>query len=185
MRSVFVILFSLFMVAVASAAPMAPQPELEIEGLIAVIEWVPETTEKGVWGMSGSLGGDRTFPAHYNVELVDCNVAVAEGELVPEEGSMPWLKLGKQEKYSVTLNHPADDGFLKRGMRIKVLGYNQSGDEGGVWTTFRSIERQEAAKCPCQEHVAPDSTPVDDALAVPDVPGPQPREDGSSADLQP
>jgi len=49
MRSVFVILFSLFMVAVASASPMAPQPELEIEGLIAAIEWVPETTEKGVW----------------------------------------------------------------------------------------------------------------------------------------
>lgn len=134
------------------AAPMAPRPELDIEGLIATVEWVPEVTEKGVWGMSGSLGGDRTFPAHYQVELVDCNVALAEGEIEPDPGFMPGIKLGKQEKFSVSLNHPADDGLLKRGMRIKVLGYHESGDEGGVWTKYRKIETEEAPTCPCMQH---------------------------------
>jgi len=123
---------------------MAPQPELDIEGLIDVLEWVPEVTAKGIWGMSGSLGGDRSFPAHYRVELVDCNVALAEGEIEPAPNFWPGLKVGKQEKYSLTLNHPADDAFLKPGMRIKVLGYNVSGDEGGIWTTYRNIATETA-----------------------------------------
>ena len=132
------------------AVPMAPQPELDIEGLIAVVEWVPEVTAKGVWGMSGSLGGDRTFPAHYKVELVDCHVVLAEGEIEPPPDSLPGQKLGKQNNYSLTLNHPADDAFLKRGMRIKILGYNVSGDEGGIWTTYRKIETEPAPVCPCE-----------------------------------
>jgi hypothetical protein len=70
-------------------------------------------------------------------------------------------------------------------MRDKDLGYNQSGDEGGIWTSYKSIEREAAPRCPCEEHAEPDSIPVDDVLAVPDVPGPLPREDGSSVDLQP
>lgn len=155
MRFLLTIIMVIAFAAAGTTAPMAPQPELDIEGLVAIIEWVPEVTEKGVWGMSGSLGGDRTFPAHYEVELVDCNVALAEGEIEPDPDFMPGIKLGKQEKYSVTLNQPADDGFLKRGMRIKVLGYNVSGDEGGVWTKYRKIETEVAPDCPCMQHAEP------------------------------
>ncbi|PKL46509.1 MAG: hypothetical protein CVV42_16205 [Candidatus Riflebacteria bacterium HGW-Riflebacteria-2] len=185
MKRFLLLIFMLSLAILLKASPMAPQPELDVEGLIAVIEWVPERTEKGVWGMSGSLGGDRTFPAHYFVELVDCNVAVADGEIEPADGSMPWLKLGKQEKYSVSLNHPADDGFLKRGMRIKISGYHTSGDEGGIWTTFRAITREDAPTCPCENTEEPNSALDDDVLAVPDTPGPEPLEGSSSLDLQP
>lgn len=133
--SLFILMFSMS----ALASPMAPQPELDIEGVIAEIEWVPEITEKGIWGMSGTLGGDRTFPAHYVIDLIDCEISLAEGqEDFPPEFLRPGT-LGKQAKYSFTLNHPADDGYLGKGMRIKVMGYQVSGDEGGVWTRFRSV----------------------------------------------
>ena len=95
MRYTLIVILVLAYAFAGMASPMAPQPELNIEGLVAVVEWVPEVTEKGVWGMSGSLGGDRTFPAHYEVELVDCNVALAEGE-IDEPGSWPGARLGKQ-----------------------------------------------------------------------------------------
>jgi len=180
MRYALMIMFSLAIVFAVTASPMPPQPELNIEGLVAVVEWVPEITEKGVEGMSGSLGGDRTFPAHYRVELVDCNIALAEGETEPAPDSWPGQKLGKQEKYSVSLNHPADDGLIKHGMRIKVLGYNQSGDEGGVWTKYKKIETEAAPTCPCMQHAEPtESSTPPTASAAADMPV------DSTPDLQP
>ncbi|EKD83434.1 MAG: hypothetical protein ACD_39C00682G0002 [uncultured bacterium] len=190
MRLAMMLLTSLIFAVSVIASPMPPQPELDIEGLVAVVEWVPEATEKGVWGMSGSLGSDRTFPAHYKVELVDCNVALAEGEIDPDQDALPVAKLGKQEKYSVTLNHPANDGLIKRGMRVKVLGYNVSGDEGGIWTTYKKIETEPAPTCPCEqsseESDCSTMSTASPSIAVPvtpDVSVSEPRKAGSSTDL--
>jgi len=180
MRTFFLSLLFCFVVSCAVAAPMLPVPEVDIEGLIAVISWNPQVTEKGVYGMSGSLGGDRTFPAHYQVELVDCNVSFSSGEN-DDPGSWQHFKTGRHEKYSLTLNHPQDDGFLKPGMRIKVIGYNRSGDEGGIWTSFKKIEFLTSVKCPLEEG---EGKTVVDVLAVPDTSGPEPREDGLSVDIQ-
>ena len=155
MRYVMICILSLTMIACAMASQIEPRPELDIEGLIAVVEWVPERTEKGEPGMSGSLGCDRTFPAHYAVELVDCTVTLAEGESESSAGSMSKPKLGKTEKYSLTLNYPADDGYFKRGMRVNIKGYKVSGDEGGIWTSYRSASKTEAPLCPCQQNAQP------------------------------
>lgn len=135
----FLFIFSLSSLALAS--PMASIPERDIEGTIASLSWNPEFTAKGMFGMSGSLGGDRTFKASYDVTLIDCVVNYSEKDLTPEELSMYQpVATGSINKMHLTLEHEKDDDFLKPGMKIKVEGYDKSGDEGGVWTRFRKIE---------------------------------------------
>jgi hypothetical protein len=125
----------------AVASPMAPMPELDIEGTIASLTWVPEYHEEGMWGMSGSLGGARSFKAAYDAFLVDCKVDYSDKTLTDAEKSFyPEERIGEGKQMSLTLVHPEDDGYLKVGMRIRVVKYNEFGDEGGVWTRHEKIE---------------------------------------------
>jgi hypothetical protein len=43
-------------------------------------------------------------------------------------------------KATLFLNHPVDDQFLRKGMRILVSGYEEWGDEGGSWSKHASIK---------------------------------------------
>lgn len=82
--------------------------------------------------MSGSAGIDRTIPARYVVTLVDVSV---EGK----GAGKPWM-LQEGGRAEIIVNHDRDDGFLRKGMRIAVIGYLERGDEGGTWTSFEKIQ---------------------------------------------
>lgn len=122
---------ALLAVSSARAAPMPPMPPMTIEGTIEEISWSPERHVKGQPGMSGSAGHDRTFPARYRVKLVRTTVA-ARGD-----GHIPFRS---GEAFSITLDHPKDDGYLEKGMAVRITGFLMFGDEGGIRTRFEKIE---------------------------------------------
>jgi hypothetical protein len=120
------------------AAPLPRFAPVAVEGTIGEIHWVPETRRPGKPGFSGTLGKDRTFPAHFDVELVNYHGPDARtvrsisgfiGHSVKspsDEDSLPksvWLRI----------NEPNEKAFVK-GMRIRVPAYHVSGDEGGTWS---------------------------------------------------
>jgi hypothetical protein len=117
--------------ALVFAAPMKPIAVPAIEGTVKSVTWSAEKSVKGIPGMSGSAGVDRTFPARYTVTLTKTTVTAN-----PANDSCPY-KSG--EDIAVTLNHEEDDGFLKVGMSVKVLDYTMQGDGGGFRTTFSKI----------------------------------------------
>jgi len=107
---------------------MAP---MTIEGTVQKISWRPDKFVKGLRGMSGSAGIDRTIPAHYWVALTDTKVTSGEGGPTPFRSG---------DTIRIKLNHAKDDGFLKQGARIRIIGFRMRGDEGGVHTSFKKIE---------------------------------------------
>lgn len=76
--------------------------------------------------MSGSLGRDRTIPAHYQLQLDEVEVS-------------DWAEY-EQLRYHVRVNHPQDDGFLAVGMRIRIHGLTMLGDEGGMQAFLERVE---------------------------------------------
>jgi hypothetical protein len=114
------------------AAPIRPVGPVTIEGTIQEIRWYPEKLVKATPGMSGSAGKDRTFPARYVIRLADLHMRG------PVQGDIS--KFERTGGATVMLNHQADDQFLKKGMRIVVFNYRESGDEGGTWTSFDRLD---------------------------------------------
>ena len=121
------ILFASFSVA----SPIIPQAGITIEGCIDEILWIPDKHLEGESGMSGSAGIARVVPAHYAIRLIDTTISSREYGATP-------LKSG--EAAEIKINHPKKDGYLKKGMNIRVIDYLVMGDEGGVWTSFARIE---------------------------------------------
>ncbi len=132
------LLIMFLMVFQVHAAPMPPVGPVTIEGTIQEIRWYPEKLVKGTPGMSGSAGKDRTFPARYVIRLTD--VVLRE----PFQGNA--AKFERTGGATVMLNHKADDQFLKKGMRIILFNYRESGDEGGTWTSFDRLEVVNASR---------------------------------------
>lgn len=135
---VFLIILLLFTLAssllfLAETAPIPKTGPLTLEGTIEDVQWSPVLTHKAMPGMSGTLAQERTFPARYRVILRDITIVEALGGYgisVDVDGRVATL----------LLNHPSDDQFLKKGLRIRVVGYEESGDEGGTWSKHVSIE---------------------------------------------
>jgi len=136
---------SLFLIiASLHAAPIRPMGPFDITGTISEVQWVPEEFRKGKPGWSGSLGHDRTIPAHFLVKLIDYDGVAAEhaititryisfnayGDKNPS-GMPPFVILKINSK---------DKTFLKSGMKIQVTGYSVRGDEGGTWTSYSGIK---------------------------------------------
>ncbi|MEM1292614.1 MAG: hypothetical protein AAGH67_14185 [Cyanobacteria bacterium P01_H01_bin.162] len=161
-------------------SPIPPVGPWTMVGQIASITWVPEHQEPAVPGMSGMLGCDRTFPAHYRVLLRTTHLAFDRDpaaprswspESLPTEVTLPhrappppaqlrkrfwrWLlqwfkkfwprqkpKRSRPEPRGFILKLPRaePDGFLQTGMTIRVVGYCELGDEGGIWTEFKQID---------------------------------------------
>jgi hypothetical protein len=117
----------------ATAAPIPKAGPITLEGTIEDLRWSPEEFRKGMAGMSGTLGQERTFPARYVVVLRDINILDGHG------GYGLAVDVAKR-KATLLLVHPADDQFLKKSMRIRVSGYEEGGDEGGSWSKHVSIE---------------------------------------------
>jgi hypothetical protein len=119
------------------ASPTMPVPEVDITGTVASLTWEPDRIEKGIPGMSGTLGGDRLFKAAYQVILKDCKVVLSDPT---EKKHFPYYETGKKEQMRLRLEHQNDDGFLKKGMKIKVENFHSAGDEGGIWTTYKEVK---------------------------------------------
>lgn len=127
-----------------SAAPLPRLGPADISGVIDDVRWIPETTVKGIPGLSGSAGRDRAFAPHFLVRLTDFS-GVDAATAVAMTRYVDWnaLKnLGNKQKTAfvlLKLDYP-DKNYLKQGMKIRVLAYIVGGDEGGTWASFSKIE---------------------------------------------
>ncbi|RXK80674.1 hypothetical protein EST62_12590 [Chlorobaculum sp. 24CR] len=134
------LLAMLFSSAAAQASMRPPVGPMNIEGVIETIAWAPDTfiKAKGIWRngqwhpASGTLGRDRTRRAHYRITLVDAKV-----ESLPGANHSRSFRSGAA--ITVFIAHPADDGSLKKGMRIKISDYTVRGDEGGDRYSFSAV----------------------------------------------
>lgn len=117
----------------AGAAPLPRTGPITLEGTIEDIRWQPGESRDGMPGMSGSLSGKRTFPARYVVVLRDVTIVDARGG-----GGVSVDAAGKRA--TLLLVHPRDDRSLNTGMRIRVTGYEEWGDEGGTWSRHVSVD---------------------------------------------
>lgn len=126
------------------AAPLPRLGPVDISGVIDDVQWIPETTVKGIPDMSGSAGRDRAFAPHFKVKLmdfsgVDASTAVAMTRYVDWNASKSVGSLCEPAFVVLKIDYP-DKNYLQKGMKIKVLAYTVGGDEGGTWASFGGIE---------------------------------------------
>jgi len=137
MKSFIPLFFLLCMMCAGTVTLAAPVPQIgpmTIEGTIREISWSADRFVRGKrffrdgkwYSASGSLGRDRTIPARYTVTLTGTTV-------VSEETADTALSFRSGTVILAVLNHPRDDRFLRKGMRIIIRGYTVRGDEGGDW----------------------------------------------------
>ena len=124
----------------SSAAPMPRIGPMTIKGKIESITWYPIKFRNGLYTIrngkrhyaSGSLGHDRTIPAHYSIFLSGTTVH-------NEKGADPEYSFQSGTVIRIVINHPENDGLLKTGMRITIYGYSVDRDEGGDWYGYEKI----------------------------------------------
>jgi len=128
----------------AMAAPIRPIGPVDVSGTVSELQWVPEEKLKGIPGMSGSAGHDRVIPEHFLVTLIDYDGVTAETARMMT-WYLDWTALKGEEQKSkpsfilLRINY-SDRNYLKKGRKIKVSGYTVRGDEGGTWTSYRTID---------------------------------------------
>jgi len=132
-------------VAAASAAPLPPMDPVTIEGTISQVQWMPDTKVKGRPGFSGSLGVDRTVPAHFRITLIDFrglnkDMAWRINGIMSDPSSNPNADRGQPPPHLILQLNDKDPHALKPGMRVRVREYVVGGDEGGTWTRFTKLE---------------------------------------------
>jgi hypothetical protein len=126
------------------AAPIRPVGPVDITGTISEVEWFPEETVKGIPRMSGSAAKDRVIFPHFLIRLVDYKGVPAEAAVTMTR-YLEWPAIQNQDikgrpPFILLKIDCSDRTYLKKGMRIRVLGYTVAGDEGGTWTSFTGIE---------------------------------------------
>jgi hypothetical protein len=138
MRLAVSILAAGLCLAAAHAAPVRREAPVTICGTIVERSWHKARFEPGRPGFSGSLGRDRTFPAHLSVLLADfTGIAGAQARRIN-------FLLGHRGEADppqrVMLRLSTDDPeALKNARSICVEGFRITGDEGGTWTDFSRV----------------------------------------------
>ena len=132
---VFAVVASLLAVEVAQASPMPPSPIVTVTGTITEANWTPEETKQAIPGMSGSAGRDRKIPARFQVRLRDADVQITRSTGDKHFDGQS----GKVAEYRLIINSDNKD-LLKPGMKVKVVNYHVSGDEGGMWSNHDRVE---------------------------------------------
>lgn len=128
---------AVILASTAEAAPLPPFPPVNICGVIIEQSWIPIESVPGRPGFSGSLGHDRTFPAHVRIVLenytgIDAMVARRIN------GFLSATELSDMNRLALRL--PTDNPELLRGVhRLCIEGFAIRGDEGGTWTTYRRL----------------------------------------------
>jgi len=116
------------------SAPIIPIT-FTIEGEIKEVLWQPQRLiHKGIPGMSGSLGHDSYSLAQFRALISNFTI-----ETKDEFSRSEVEKIRSAKEFILFLKHEKDDGFLKKGMNIKVINYCIKGDEGGNWYSYDKI----------------------------------------------
>lgn len=147
-RQFLLLMFAIMMMGSTTAvvaAPLPPMDPVTIEGTISQVRWTPDTKVKGRPGFSGSLGVDRTVPAHFRVTLVDFSgldkaLAWQINGIMSDPSSNPNADRRQSPPHLILQLNDQDPQALKSGMRIRVRDYVVRGDEGGTWTRFTKLE---------------------------------------------
>lgn len=147
-RQFLLLVFGIVIIGGATAAVAAPLPPMDpvtIEGKISNVQWTPDTKVKGRPGFSGSLGVDRTVPAHFRITLVDFSgldkaLAWRINGIMSDPSSNPNADRRQPPPHLILQLNDDDPHALKPGTRIRVRDYVVSGDEGGTWTRFTKLE---------------------------------------------
>ena len=120
------------------AAPLPPLPPADLCGRILDQAWVPEEHLEAWPGASGSLGRDRSVPAHLRVILGEVTgiprdlaerlsfLAGASAGEVPDGGILLLLAVDGPDEFTGAAS-------------LCVTGYRVRGDEGITLTSFESI----------------------------------------------
>jgi hypothetical protein len=135
-KLVSIIMITLLIVFVSGAisAPIIPIT-FTIEGKIKEVVWQPRKfVRKGIPGMSGSLGNDSYSLAQYQIVISDFTIKADD-----ERSQSEVERLKRSNEVTIFLTHEKEDGFLKKGMNIKVINYCIKGDEGGNWYSYEKI----------------------------------------------
>lgn len=126
------------------AAQLMPLGPVDVTGMVSEITWVSERKEKGIPYATGSLGGDRTWPAHFRVKLIGYEGVTAETAIrmtsMIEWKALEGLKQKDRSSFALVNISHNDGEFIKKGIRIKISGYSIRGDEGGTWTSYNKFE---------------------------------------------
>ena len=134
---------TLVICSAVNAAPLRRYKPVDICGTIVERSWVPAEFRRGRPGFSGSLGHDRTFPAHVRVVLENyTGIDAATAHRINRtlgfaDATMPQPP-GAPQRLLLLL--PTDDRALLAGVnRLCVEGFGITGDEGGTWTHYQRI----------------------------------------------
>ena len=117
----------------ATDEALIPEGRSYIEGTIMAIEWkeqqrLPVNCEEqsGQNCTESPAHTVRQYPARYTATLANTRVY---GRVYK------FPKKFKSGKMVVFINHPADDGTLTKGMRIRIYDYISWGDLTGYWSS--------------------------------------------------
>ena len=122
----------------ALAAPLPPLPAADLCGRIVTQSWVAERHLEAVTGASGSLGRERTVPAHLRVVLGQVTglsrdlaqrlsrLAGAYSGEVPAGGMLLLLAMERPDR-------------LSGAATLCVTGYKVRGDEGITLTSYAGL----------------------------------------------
>jgi hypothetical protein len=139
-RSALAILATLLVVGHGQAAPLPPFPPVDICGDIVSTSWKPGFELPGKPGFSGSLGHDRAFPARFNVVIehysgIDARAAARINGLLSFDAG----QAGGDPSQLLLIIASPDPDLLTRARSLCVYGYTIRGDEGGTWTSHRTL----------------------------------------------
>ncbi|TWT01696.1 hypothetical protein [Reyranella sp. CPCC 100927] len=127
----------------SAAAPLPPAGPVNLCGTIVSAKWQAAQTARGIPGMSGTAGHDRTFPAQFTILLeavsgADAatarNINLAFGLSDKDAHETP----AGPRRVRLGLNHD-DPNFLDGAGSLCIDGYSVRGDEGGTWTEHKSV----------------------------------------------
>ena len=148
MKTAFALVLASFLLCAAGfdslAAPIPPLGPIDVSGTVSELHWVGEKRVKGIRGMSGSAGFDRVIPSHFLMTLkgfqgIDSETALAMTRYFDWEAFKYEKKNFMPTFIILKINHN-DKNYLKKGMKIQVIGYTVMGDEGGTWTHYKKID---------------------------------------------
>jgi hypothetical protein len=126
--------------AAGFAAPLPPIPVSDPCGRVVEASFVPDAFIVGQPGMSGTLGVDRTVPAHFRV-VIDQVSGIAP-EIAARVNEAVFFRGGGTPPSRVALQLASTDAQLFADVRtVCVRGYAVQGDEGSTWTHFRELIR--------------------------------------------
>lgn len=140
---IIIFLYFLFFLSEKIYSVPIPEEKHDIDGVISEVKWYPSKFIRGIPGMSGSAGQDRIMPEHYIIKLINYE-GISSEDALRITRYIKWDAFNDNENKKTAfillkLNHKKKY-YLKKGMKIKVLGYTVRGDEGGTYTYYEKIE---------------------------------------------